>query len=73
MLAPGGGVLIVDFAPDRLEYLREAHQHRRLGFADDEMARWLDQAGLRRAAPVSLPSSDGLCVEIWSAEQIGSA
>ena len=71
LLAPGGRLLIVDFAPHKLEYLREAHQHRRLGFSDEEMARWLDHAGLERAPPVSLPptSEEGLTVEIWSAER----
>ncbi len=71
LLAPGGRLLIVDFAPHKLEYLREAHQHRRLGFSDEEMARWLDHAGLERAPPVSLPptSAEGLTVEIWSAER----
>jgi ArsR family transcriptional regulator len=71
LLTPGGRLLIVDFAPHTLEYLREAHQHRRLGFSDEEMARWLDHAGLERAPPVSLPptSADGLTVEIWSAER----
>src|SRR5690606_20080840 len=41
LVTPGGRLLIVDFAPHELEHLREEHQHRRLGFADDEMRRWL--------------------------------
>ncbi len=48
LVAPGGRLLIIDFAPHALEFLREVHQHRRLGFPDDEMARWMGQAGLRR-------------------------
>ena len=35
LVAPGGKLLIVDFAPHTLEILREQHQHRRLGFSDD--------------------------------------
>ena len=45
-LGAGGRLLIVDFAPHELEYLRQAHQHRRLGFSDEEMGRWLEAAGL---------------------------
>ena len=47
LVTPGGRLLIVDFAPHELEFLREEHQHRRLGFADDEMRRWLAEAGLK--------------------------
>jgi len=67
--APDGRLLIVDFAPHSLEYLREAHQHRRLGFSDEEMERWLGAAGLAAAAPISLPPADerGLTVKIWAA------
>ena len=46
LVAPGGRLLIVDFAPHGLEFLREAHQHRRLGFSDAEMGRWFEAAGL---------------------------
>jgi ArsR family transcriptional regulator len=71
LLSPGGRLLIVDFAPHGLEYLREAHQHRRLGFSDEEMARWTDQAGLARQAVVALPplGEGGLTVKVWSAER----
>lgn len=69
LLAPGGRLLIVDFAPHGHEFLREAHQHRRLGFSDEEMDRWLAQAGLSGETPRALPpvSKDGLTVKIWSA------
>ena len=33
VLAPGGRLLIVDFAPHELEFLREQYAHERLGFA----------------------------------------
>jgi ubiquinone/menaquinone biosynthesis C-methylase UbiE/DNA-binding transcriptional ArsR family regulator len=70
IVAPGGRLLIVDFAPHRLEFLREAHQHRRLGFSDAEINRWLEVAGLTPAAPVTLAaaSADGLTVKIWAAD-----
>lgn len=68
LLAPGGRLLIVDFAPHELEYLRQAHQHRRLGFSDEEMGRWLQQAGLTYEAQSALPpaAEAGLTVKIWT-------
>ncbi|MDY6924046.1 MAG: metalloregulator ArsR/SmtB family transcription factor [Pseudomonadota bacterium] len=66
----GGRLLIVDFAPHALEHLREEHQHRRLGFGDEEMRRWLTGAGLTPSAPVALPpDTDGLTVVVWTAER----
>jgi ubiquinone/menaquinone biosynthesis C-methylase UbiE/DNA-binding transcriptional ArsR family regulator len=69
LVAPGGRLVIVDFAPHGLEFLREAHQHRRLGLSDAEMDRWLANAGLGAGEPVSLPpvGENGLTVKIWTA------
>ena len=47
LLAPGGRMLIVDFAPHSLEFLRTDHAHRRLGLRADSVTAWLEQAGLR--------------------------
>ncbi len=71
LVAPGGRLLIVDFAPHGLEFLREAHQHRRLGFSEDEMARWLSASGLKRPKVMTLPAKtrDGLTVKIWAADR----
>ena len=70
LVMPGGRLLIVDFAPHALEHLREEHQHRRLGFSDEEMRRWLGDAGLVASAPIALPpDTDGLTVVIWTAER----
>ena len=71
LVAPGGRLLIIDFAPHALEFLREAHQHRRLGFSDDEMGRWMAEAGLRAPDLTTLPSasSEGLTVKIWVAKR----
>lgn len=67
LVMPGGRLLIVDFAPHQLEYLRDDHQHRRLGFPDDEIRRWLTGAGLTPSAPIALPpDTDGLTVSIWT-------
>jgi len=71
LVSAGGRLLIVDFAPHALEFLRETHQHRRLGFSDDEIERWLHAAGLSRVKVVGLPptTQPGLTVKIWAAER----
>jgi ArsR family transcriptional regulator len=69
LVAPGGRLLIVDFAPHDLEFLRTLHQHRRLGFFDDEIERWLTAAGLGEVSVTALPAAGegGLTVKIWRA------
>lgn len=68
LVSPGGKLLIVDFAPHDLEQMREEHQHRRLGFADEEIGRWLAEAGLDASASIALPpDTAGLTVTIWTA------
>lgn len=69
LVAPGGRLLVVDFAPHELEHLREAHQHRRLGFTDEEIARWVSEAGLAVASTATLPPArgGGLTVKVWCA------
>ena len=71
LTAAGGRLLIVDFAPHDLEFLRAEHRHRRLGFSDEEIGRWLIAAGLGAVATTSLPPAapGGLTVKIWSAER----
>lgn len=69
VLQPGGKVVIVDFAPHQLEFLRDEHQHRRLGFADREVAQWCRAAGLSLSSTRALPPDDenGLTVVVWLA------
>lgn len=70
LVEPGGRLLIVDFAPHSLEFLRAEHQHRRLGFSDEEMDRWLQDAGLEAASSTALqPDKEGLTVKIWTAQR----
>jgi ArsR family transcriptional regulator len=71
IVSADGKLIIVDFAPHKLEFLREQHQHRRLGFSDEEMARWLDEAGLPAVRLEALPPAraDGLTVKIWAAQR----
>lgn len=66
MLRPGGLLIVVDFAPHLLEFLRDEHAHRRLGFADAEVAEWCRAAGLEPNAPRHL-RGDPLTVAIWTA------
>jgi ubiquinone/menaquinone biosynthesis C-methylase UbiE len=46
VLAPGGSLLVVDFAAHDREELRERDAHIRLGFEDEVMAGWFASAGL---------------------------
>lgn len=46
VLAPGGTLLVVDFAAHEREELRTQDSHLRLGFADEVMAGWFTSAGL---------------------------
>ena len=46
VLSPGGRLLVVDFAPHDLEFLREEHAHRRLGFTAEAVTQWMSAAGL---------------------------
>jgi len=75
LVAEGGRLIIVDFAPHKLEFLREQHQHRRLGFSDEEMGRWLATGGLVPDPTLTLPSTveRGLTVKIWTARRPAAA
>ncbi|PKU22517.1 ArsR/SmtB family transcription factor [Telmatospirillum siberiense] len=68
VLRPGGRVAIVDFAPHSLESLRNEHNHRRLGFTEDEVAGWCLAAGLTAPSTRSLPGKP-LTVTLWLAER----
>ena len=71
VLAPSGRLLVVDFAPHDLEFLREEHAHRRLGFSAEAITQWTNAAGLDVIMHKSLspePGSDGkVAVSIWLA------
>lgn len=68
LLRPGGEMLIVDFAPHDLEFLRSEHAHRRLGLSHEQMAGWAEAAGLTVQAVDDFPSENterGLTVCLW--------
>jgi ubiquinone/menaquinone biosynthesis C-methylase UbiE len=69
VLRPAGRLLVVDFAPHDLEFLRDEHAHRRLGFAPDTVAQWMKAAGLRVVLQKNLapePASEGkIAVSLW--------
>jgi ubiquinone/menaquinone biosynthesis C-methylase UbiE/DNA-binding transcriptional ArsR family regulator len=70
ILASGGKLLVVDFAPHELEVLREQLAHRRLGFSRGQIDRWLGSAGLKleRFRELSPNPAEGkLTVLLWLA------
>src|SRR5262249_8436672 len=68
-MRPGGRLVIAHFAPHMLEFLRDQHQHRRLGFSDKEATQWCKAAGLSLMQSKALPprSDKGLTVMLWMA------
>jgi ArsR family transcriptional regulator len=66
LLAPGGRLLIVDFAAHREERLRTELRHARLGFSDRAMRGWFEAAGLA-PAPTRALKGGRLTVCLWLA------
>ncbi|WP_375453864.1 ArsR/SmtB family transcription factor [uncultured Methylobacterium sp.] len=75
LVAPGGRMLVVDFAPHGLEFLREAQAHRRLGFSADQVSGWLADAGLDTLETRDLAPLDRaqLTVTLWLAADTRAA
>lgn len=74
ILAPGGRLLIVDFAPHDLEFLRTDHAHRHLGVQHSALEIWTEAHGLSLSEPRKFdPPTDlkeGLAVQIWTADKL---
>lgn len=68
VLKEGGALLIVDFAPHEMEFLREQHAHRRLGFGAKEIAAYAKEAGLKEISTIPLAGGK-LTVNIWRFEK----
>jgi len=64
VLAPGGTLLVVDFAAHEREELRERDAHIRLGFEDEVMAGWFAAAGLEVDQIQHLKGGE-LTVTLW--------
>jgi ubiquinone/menaquinone biosynthesis C-methylase UbiE len=77
ILSPGGHLVIVDFAPHALEFLRETYAHARLGISPDQMEQWLAECGLDLERRQDLEPADDaankLTVSIWTARRPGPA
>ena len=70
VMAPGGRLLIADFAPHKLEFLRDEFAHRRLGFSDREVEGWFSAANLANTGSETIaPRAPGekLTVKLWLA------
>jgi ubiquinone/menaquinone biosynthesis C-methylase UbiE/DNA-binding HxlR family transcriptional regulator len=73
ILKPGGRLLIVDFAPHQVEFLRDSHAHERLGFSTEQVAEWVRGSGLdlietQELAPVD-SGVERLTVMLWLAKK----
>jgi ubiquinone/menaquinone biosynthesis C-methylase UbiE/DNA-binding transcriptional ArsR family regulator len=70
VLKAGGRMVIADFAPHELEFLRGELAHRRLGFSDREVQAWFHAAGLKMVATEAIAPLTGetpgkLTVKLW--------
>jgi len=66
--APGGRIMVIDFAPHALEFLRIEHAHRRLGIGKEQMTTWARSAGLKVVHTEQFDKPDrpdGLTVCLW--------
>ncbi len=68
LVAPGGRLLIVDFAPHDREELRTQDAHARLGFSDDQISGWLSASGLATDL-ISELAGGALTVKIWRGQR----
>ena len=68
LLTPGGRLLIVDFAAHEREELRSGDAHVRLGFADDAVLKYMEEAGLAGRVFQHLEGGP-LTVTLWLGEQ----
>jgi len=75
LLKPGGQLLLVDFLPHDLEFLREMHAHQRLGFASSTIEHWCKRYGLNTVkhevleAKADSRNPDTLTVGLWNASK----
>jgi ubiquinone/menaquinone biosynthesis C-methylase UbiE len=67
VLAPGGTLLVVDFAPHQHEFLRTDQEHRRLGFGSEIISDWFMSVGLQPVDHQTLEgeSADNIAISLW--------
>ncbi|NUS99702.1 MAG: metalloregulator ArsR/SmtB family transcription factor [Sphingomonas sp.] len=70
VLAPGGRLLVVDFAAHDREDLRATDAHIRLGFEDEAMAAWFEAAGVFVDHVEHLKGGE-LTVTLWRGAKAG--
>jgi ubiquinone/menaquinone biosynthesis C-methylase UbiE len=70
VLAPGGRLIVVDFATHEREELRTVHAHARLGFADDLIARAFDANAVPLMQQLALDGG-ALAVKVWMGRKQG--
>jgi SAM-dependent methyltransferase len=68
IIGEGGRLLVADFAPHNREELRDRDAHARLGFSDDQIAGWMDAAGIALAETENLKGGT-LTVKLWLGEK----
>ena len=76
VLQPGGRLVLIDFAPHNLEFLRQEHAHVRLGFGAAEIAAWLEECGLGSSTYRELQAdhvnNNPLTVAVWAGEKVSA-
>jgi ubiquinone/menaquinone biosynthesis C-methylase UbiE len=78
LLKPGGRLLVIDFAPHGLEFLRADQAHRRLGFSRRQIADWMAAAGIELTEQIDYPPDQTdiaevgrLTVSVWLGRDTG--
>ena len=74
ILAPGGRLLVADFAAHDRDAFRDAFAHRRLGFAPDELTALLSRHGFADTIVSRIGiEADAPDILVWSAARTGSS
>ncbi len=68
ILGDAGRLLVADFAPHNREDLRDRDAHARLGFSDEQIAGWMDAAGIMLVRTEDLKGGP-LTVKLWLGEK----
>lgn len=70
VLRAHGQLIIVDFLPHDLEFLREKHAHRRLGISPQSISQWAEHCGLSLTGTERLSAAgsdhDSLSIGLWN-------